>query len=282
VHSSSPSSDIAAHSSGTRGGIAAHSSGTRGGIAAHSSGTRGGTALNSSGTGGRSGVSRGLGLLCWRGLMVLAVALSLALLPVRRAVADADPASDILLGSQVFYPYQPAVSPALQKRLGQTLSGLQANGLNLKVAIIQSPVDLGALPNIFGKPQQYADFLDKEISFNKPQPLLVVMPSGFGVSHAGPAGALKDLKIDAARKSDGLAQAAIQAVQRIAKANGKSTTGASASSTTGGSGGSSSLITFGVPIVVILLGAGAALFLRRRTAAVGAGDRGDASRSGKD
>ncbi len=268
MHSSSHSSDIAAHSSGPRGGIAAHSSGLGGEDAVHSRGT-----------GRRFGVTRGLGPVCWRGLVVLAVALSLALLSAQRAVADADPASDILLASQVFYPYQPAVSPALQKQLGQKLSGLKANGLNLKVAIIQSPVDLGALPNIFGKPQQYADFLDKEISFNTPQPLLVVMPSGFGVSHAGPAGALKDLKIDAARKSDGLAQAAIQAVQRIAKANGKSTTGASASGTTGGSGGSSSLITFGVPIVVILLGAGAALFLRRRAAVVGAGGRRGASGS---
>jgi hypothetical protein len=264
VHSSSPSSEIAVHSSGPGGEIA----------------------VRSSGDGGRFGVSRGLGLTFSRGLVLLAVALSSALLSAQRAVADADPASDILLGSQVFYPYQPPVSPALQKQLGQTLNGLKANGLNLKVAIIQSAVDLGALPNIFGKPQQYADFLDKEISFNTPQPLLVVMPSGFGVSHAGAAGALKGLKIDAARKSDGLAEAAIQAVQRIAKANGKSTTGASASGT-GSSGGSSSLITFGVPIVVILLGVAAALLLRRRAAAVEAGrrragGRGDRSGSARD
>jgi hypothetical protein len=271
VYSSSPSSEIAVHSSGPGGRFGVGSSGAGSEIAVHSSGP-----------GGRFGVPRGLGLALSRGLMVLAVALSLALLSAQRAVADADPASDILLGSQVFYPYQPAVSPALQKQLGQTLSGLKANGLNLKVAIIQSPVDLGALPNIFGKPQQYADFLDREISFNTPQPLLVVMPSGFGVAHAGPAGALKDLKIDAARKSDGLAQAAIQAAQRIAKANGKSTTGGSASGTTGSSGGSSSLITFGVPIVVILLGVAGALLLRRRAAAVEAGGRGGRSGSPDD
>jgi hypothetical protein len=220
-------------------------------------------------------------LLLGRGLVLSVVALSLVLLAAPRAAADADPASDILLGSQVFYPYQPPVSPALQKQLGQTLSGLKANGLNLKVAIIQSPVDLGALPNIFGKPQQYADFLDKEISFNAPQPLLVVMPSGFGVSHAGPAGALTGLKIDAVQKSNGLAQAAIQAVQRIAKANGKSTAGGSASGTSSSSSGSSSLLTFGVPVVVIVLGVCAALFLRRRAAAVDAGGR-DASGSAED
>ncbi len=64
------------------------------------------------------------------------------------------------------------------------------------------------------------------------------MPSGFGVAHAGPAAALKGLRIDASQKSNGLAQAAIQAVQRIAKANGKSTTAGSASGTSGGSSGS--------------------------------------------
>jgi hypothetical protein len=224
---------------------------------------------------------RGPILVLARGLVLFVVALSLPLLAAPRAAADADPASDILLGSQVFYPYQPPVSPALQKQLGQTLSGLKANGLNLKVAIIQSPVDLGALPNIFGKPQQYADFLDKEISFNTPQPLLVVMPSGFGVSHAGAAGALTGLKIDAAQKSNGLAQAAIRAVQRIAKANGKSTAGGSASGTSGSSSGSSSLLTFGVPVVVIVLGVAAALFLRRRAAAVEAGGR-DTSGSAED
>jgi hypothetical protein len=214
--------------------------------------------------------------------VLLLVVLTLPLLAAQRAVADADPASDILLGSQVFYPYQPPVSPALQKQLAQTLIGLRAAGLNLKVAIIQSPVDLGALPNVFGKPQQYADFLDQEISFNTPQPLLVVMPSGFGIAHAGPAGALKGLTIDASRKSNGLAQAAVQAVQRIAKANGKSTTGGSAPGASSGSGGSSSLIIFGVPIGVILLAVAAALFLRGRAVAAQAGGRGgDATRSRK-
>ena len=130
--------------------------------------------------------------------LAVLVAFALPLLTAGPAAADADPASDILLGSQVFYPYQPAVSPALQRQLEQKLGGLKANGMNLKVAIIQSPVDLGALPSIFGKPQQYAEFLDREISFQKPQPLLVVMPNGFGLVHAGPLSSVAGLKIDKA------------------------------------------------------------------------------------
>ena len=198
--------------------------------------------------------------------LAVMLALALPLLTAGPAAADADPASDILLGSQVFYPYQPAVSAALRRQLEQKLGGLKANGMNLKVAIIQSPVDLGALPSIFGKPQQYAEFLDREISFSKPQPLLVVMPNGFGLVHAGPTSSVDGLKIDKAQKSNGLAAGAVQAVDRIAKANGKSTSGGSSSSSGSSGGGTSPAIIFGIPILVILLVVGAILVLRRRAA----------------
>ena len=134
------------------------------------------------------------------------------------------------------------------------------------MAIIQSPVDLGALPSIFGKPQQYAEFLDREISFQKPQPLLVVMPNGFGLAHAGPLNSVAGLEIDKAQKSNGLAAAAVQAVDRIAEANGKSTAGASASSSGSSGGGTSPAIVYGIPIALILLVVGAILVLRRRAA----------------
>jgi hypothetical protein len=41
---------------------------------------------------------------------MLAVALSLLTLAPAAALADGDPASDVLLGENVFYPYQPAVT----------------------------------------------------------------------------------------------------------------------------------------------------------------------------
>lgn len=201
----------------------------------------------------------------------MAVRLSLALpvllwalaLPCR-APADADPASDYLLAAPVFYPFQPATSPALQQELQRALTQLKAKGLNLKVAIIGNPTDLGAVTNLWAKPQPYASFLDQEISFNQPQPLLVVMPNGFGVAHAGPPSALDGLSVDSAHQSDGLARSAILAVVRIAKANGKPIPAPSISSGGGGSGGVSPLITFGAPAVVVILGAWLAGRLRRR------------------
>ncbi len=205
--------------------------------------------------------------MCVRRLALLAIALSSwAVAP--RALADADPASDILLGSPAFYPYQPAVSAPLQHDLERALAQLKAKGLNLKVAIIGSPVDLGAIPNMFGRPQVYAGFLAREISFNQPQPLLVVMPAGFGVSHAGPPGALAGLTVDSSHQADGLARSAILAVERIARADGRPISAGAIPSVSGGSGGGTSpLITFGGPAVLVVLGALAAGLVRRRAAA---------------
>ena len=75
----------------------------------------------------------------------------------RAARADGDPASDVLLGENVFYPYAPPVSPALQKTLNAETAAAKAAGFPLKVALIAAPVDLGVIPDLFGKPQQYAD-----------------------------------------------------------------------------------------------------------------------------
>ena len=179
------------------------------------------------------------------------------------ALGDADPASDILLGSPAFYPFSPPVSASLQNQLQQELAQLQKKGLNLKVAIIQSPVDLGAIPNMFGKPQTYADFLDREISFNQAQPLLVVMPNGFGISHAVPPSALAGLKVDATGKSDGLARSAILAVQHIAQAAGKPISVGSGSAGGSGSGGVSP-IAFAAPAVVLLIGVSFVALRQRR------------------
>src|ERR1700730_9705855 len=115
-----------------------------------------------------------------RMVSILAATLTvLALVPVG-AQADGDPASDVLLGESVFYPYSPPVSTSLQKTLNATVLAAAHSGFRLKVALIASPVDLGVIPDLFNKPQNYADFLDQEISFQTKQPLLVVMPAGFG------------------------------------------------------------------------------------------------------
>jgi len=184
------------------------------------------------------------------------------------AWADADPASDYLLVAPVFYPYQPPTSPAIRKALESELAALKAKGLSLKVAVLNDPTDLGGVSNLWNMPAAYAKFLDSEISFNKKQPLLVVMPAGFGTATAGPAGALSGLVPDATHGADGLSQSAIMAVARIAQGSGRPLP-VIAIPTAGGSrggGGTSPLLTFGAPVILVVLVAGATAARRRCTA----------------
>lgn len=196
-----------------------------------------------------------------------AVILALALCP-SAARADADPASDYLLLQPVFYPYAPPTSAALQRALGQAVSRLKARGIDLKVAIIAGPGDLGAVANVFGHPQQYATFLDQEISFNKRQALLVVMPGGYGTAHAGPPTALAGLPVDAGHGADGLARSALTAVVRLAAAMGRPIATPVVPSVGAGSGGSGGSlpgwVAFAAPALAVLAAAALSAAIGRR------------------
>ncbi len=151
--------------------------------------------------------------------LALAIGLLLAV-SAPSAHGDADPASDVLLGQDAFYPYQPPVTRPLETAMEKVLSAAGRAGLPLKVAVIGSREDLGAIPNLFGHPQQYAEFLDREISFNNRPPLLVVMPAGFGVVAAGPPNVLAGFSVDARHGSYGLVSSAIDAVVVLVRAHG--------------------------------------------------------------
>jgi hypothetical protein len=189
------------------------------------------------------------------------------------ARADGDPASDTLLGQNVFYPYSPPVSGSVQRTLNAETAAAKRAGLPIKVALIATPVDLGVIPELFGKPQSYAEFLDKEISFQHTQPLLVVMPAGYGVQGlTGPAAAaVKGLAAPAGKTSTDLARAAITAVAKLAAADGHPVKGVPGvgSSASGGGGSSSAPLLIGL-VVAALLVAGALIALRRRQATAGA------------
>jgi hypothetical protein len=167
--------------------------------------------------------------------------------------ADGDPASDVLLAQDVFYPYQPKVSPALEAALEKTLrAAASAAGLHLKVAIIGAPSELGLVPKFFGRPQAYAQFLEREIAFNQPQPLLVVMPAGFGVASAPPLSALTGVPIYAQQRSDGLTRAAILAVAALARYEGHPIAIPSTSSSSSG-GSPPALLVFGLPAALLAI-----------------------------
>ena len=157
---------------------------------------------------------------------LLAVVLLLALPPGARA--DGDPASDVLPTQDIFFPYAPPIAAPLRTALVRVVKQAGAAGYPLKVALIESGGDLGAYPQMFNQPQRYANLLASELPTNphgsiRTRPhLLVVMPVGFGGDNLGDKvdSALGPVKIDPSAQSDGLARAAIEAVARLATANG--------------------------------------------------------------
>lgn len=187
------------------------------------------------------------------------------------ALGDGDPASDVLLGQNVYYPYSPPVPRSVQATLNAETAAAKKAGLPIKVALIATAVDLGVIPELFGQPQNYAKFLNKEISFQGPQPLLVVMPAGYGAQalSAKATAAVKGLAPPKGKTSTALAQAAIIAVAKIAAADGHPLKGVAGVSS-GSSGGSSSApLLIGLVVAAVLVAA-ALILLRRRQGAASA------------
>jgi hypothetical protein len=114
-----------------------------------------------------------------RGLAAL-----LFLLAVPTALADGDPASDALLVRNVFLPY-PAPSAQEAGTLSREVAIAYGRGYRVKVAVIGSELDLGAVPSLFGRPGDYAKFLGQELQQYYVGPLLIVMPAGYGIYDGG-------------------------------------------------------------------------------------------------
>lgn len=134
------------------------------------------------------------------------------------ARADGDPASDYLLLQNVYFPVQ-APSAGAETALEQAVDAVYAHGDRVKVALIDSVQDLGAIPSLFGKPSDYARFLGAELGLWYVGPLLVVMPAGYGVYDGGRSTAaeqqvLADLPL-AASSPDQLTRSAAAAIQRL-------------------------------------------------------------------
>jgi hypothetical protein len=192
---------------------------------------------------------------------------AIAVLAPSRAAADGDPASDTLLVENVFYPYAPPTTEALQRSLNGITAAAARDRTPVRVALIASPTDLGTISVLFGKPQEYADFLDQEISFGAKQPLLVVMADGYGTQGLtrAAAAAVAALPRPASGASDQLAAAALAAVTRIAAANGHRLGNVTPSSSAVPGSGSLVLIALLVAAALATTGALVAITLTRRS-----------------
>jgi hypothetical protein len=198
--------------------------------------------------------------------MIASLASIAALTWPATALPDGDPASDVLLAQSVFYPYSPSVAVGLQKTLNAETAEASRAHFPIKVALIDTPVDLGAIPTLFAKPQQYAAFLDEEISFaGSKQRLLVVMPNGYGVQGLGTSatGSASTLERPTGRASDDLARAAIAAVPKLAAAAGHPIASASVGAEGDERNGTTEL-SVGALVFVAVIASAALIWYRHR------------------
>lgn len=164
------------------------------------------------------------GRLILRAAVVASAATLAALALVPAALADGDPASDVLYTQRVFLPFESPVPKPVSSRLDDVVQRSRASGYPIKVAVIGQPADLGTAYALWKKPQEYARFLGQELVFLYKGPLLIVMPNGFGVyrykhSVAKEQRALAGIAVEQ-NGIDGLVNSAVVGAARLAAANG--------------------------------------------------------------
>jgi hypothetical protein len=138
------------------------------------------------------------------------------------ALADGDPASDYLIAQPVFLPFDAHVDKARADELSGLLAAAKNAGFEIRVAVISSKVDLGAVPILYRKPQTYARFLGQELFYWYKHELLVVMPNGYGVYHHGAVlardrAAVAALPAPGTTQGSALVAAASRAVRALAR-----------------------------------------------------------------
>jgi hypothetical protein len=154
---------------------------------------------------------------------LLLAALGAACMLAAGARADGDPASDYLLGSQVFLPFDAKFPQNRQREFTSLVAATNKAGYTIRVAIISSAYDMGAVTSLWRKPQTYARFLALEIGFVYRQRLLIVMPNGFGFhwpKHPSTREYALLAKIPIGRGNLALLDAAQAAIVQLGAANG--------------------------------------------------------------
>jgi len=197
---------------------------------------------------------------------VIGAALASWVVPAR---ADGDPASDYLLSQSTFLsPFDAHVPAAESQALIAMVASAKAQGFPLKVAVIATSYDLGAVPILFRKPQTYAKFLAEEDYYYWRAELLVVMPNGYGIFKrkalpAADAAVIRRLRPVNSANGTALVQAAERAVRALAARRGL-TLSTNAPSSHHSSSTNAERIEIGAGVIVLGLLAFGGRFLWRR------------------
>jgi ribosomal protein S12 methylthiotransferase accessory factor YcaO len=137
------------------------------------------------------------------------------------ALADGDPASDVLVSRSLFLPQDAAIAPNEQAQVASLIARAANRGYPVRVALIASRADLGSVTALWQQPQSYADFLGQELALTHKEPLLVLMPNGYGL-HLSAGGAARQIAAMRRLPPPGreLAPAAVNAILRLAAVSG--------------------------------------------------------------
>jgi hypothetical protein len=203
-----------------------------------------------------------------------------------RALADGDPASDVLTETPVYVPADAGIPAARQAQLLKLVREAASRGYPLRVALIAHRSDLGSIGALWNQPNVYSGFLGTELSLVFHGTLLVVMPNGYGVDVVGEPGAAAKTQAAAAPLiglasgaggGAALADSAISAARRVTRAAGIRLTVPRATATaTGSSGGVDVIAWAGLAVGIAVLAAAwtasvRARPVRRRVASVSDG-----------
>jgi hypothetical protein len=139
------------------------------------------------------------------------------------ALADGDPASDVLVSQSVFVPFELTINRQANE-LQALLASADRAGFPIRVALIDSPQDLGTVTALWRQPLEYARYLGTELSLSFAGQVAVVMPNGIGVypGTIAPTAAERAVatRLPAPGGGTALVGAALDAVRRLAAAEG--------------------------------------------------------------
>jgi len=169
------------------------------------------------------------------------------------ALADGDPASDVLITQNYYVPADANASAAQEDQLGSLLKAADRAGLPIRVAVIPAEYDLGSALQAWRRPQDYSEFLGYELSNSYKSALLIVMPNGFGLNWPDHSitRALRSLTAVAIHGGDGgLVTTAEAAVRAFAAAGGVRLAAGADSATPASSSASAS---HGIPTLAIVI-----------------------------
>ncbi len=202
--------------------------------------------------------------------LALLVAACVALTGAQTARADGDPASDYLIGSKVFIPYDAKFPAKQQAEFTAIVNAANKAGFKIRVALISSDYDMGAVTSLWRKPRTYARFLGLELGFIYKQRLLIVMPNGFGFNwpkHPPTAEYALLGRIPIRPGASGLMAAGEDAVRQLAAASGVNVSATPHLKTTGRRSNDNRVVILGAVLAALAAAVAARFLLRRRKSA---------------